>query len=298
MAEITEKDRDRKVVEIVKQFLRSAIFYRELLSDYHMGNLRFDAVQELVDDKGHSMLFNVKKNCQTLFRNNDHSTEREMLFDLAIGSIFHEAMIIRENCYQLEVYMPKLYKLKQKASKTSLEKKFLREENHILMRAKKRLAEELKETNTLIINTLEQLKDLITGYHENDLLVRFLLEEEGLVEEAFGKESLDGILSSMYKGGRQEAFLVAAKSYHKSGFNKKAKEMTDKALAIRSDDNIRFLHLFYSGMNDYYERDFSGALENFKQAKALAEHLHDYEENIEKIESITPRILELQHESY
>ncbi|MEE9515137.1 MAG: hypothetical protein V3V54_03810, partial [Candidatus Brocadiales bacterium] len=276
----------------------SAIFYRELLSDYHMGNLRFDAVQELVDDKGHSMLFNVKKNCQTLFRNNDHSTEREMLFDLAIGSIFHEAMTIRENCYQLEVYMPKLYKLKQKASKTPLEKRFLREENHILMRAKKRLAEELKETNTLIINTLEQLKDLITGYRENGLLVRFLLEEEGLVEEAFGKESLDGILSSMYKGGRQEAFLVAAKSYHKSGFNKKAKEMTDKALAIRSDDDIRFLHLFYSGMNDYYERDFSGALENFKQAKALAEHLYDCEENIEKIESITPRILELQHESY
>lgn len=298
MAEITEKDRDRKVVEIVKQFLRSAIFYRELLSDYHMGNLRFDAVQELVDDKGHSMLFNVKKNCQTLFRNNDHSTEREMLFDLAIGSIFHEAMTIRENCYQLEVYMPKLYKLKQKASKTPLEKKFLREENHILMRAKKRLAEELKETNTLIINTLEQLKDLITGYRENGLLVRFLLEEEELIEETFGKESLDEILSSMYKDGRQKAFLVAAKSYHKSGYNKKAKEMSDKALAIRSDDNIRFLHLFYSGMNDYYERDFSGALENFKQAKALAEHLYDYEENIEKIESITPRILELQHESY
>lgn len=298
MTEITEKDRDRKVVEIVKQFLRSAIFYRKLFSDYHMGNLRFDAVQELVDDKGHSMLFNVKKNCQTLFRNNDHSTEREMLFDLAIGSIFHEAMIIRENCYQLEVYVPKLYKLKQKASKTSLEKKFLREENHILMRAKKRLAEELKETNTLIINTLEQLKDLITGYRENGLLVRFLLEEEELVEEAFGKESLDEILSSMYKGGRREAFLVAAKSYHKSGYNKKAKEMSGKALAIRSDDNMRFLHLFYSGMNDYYERDFSGALENFKQAKALAEHLYDCEENIKKIESITPRILELQHESY
>ncbi len=298
MTEITEKDRDRKVVEIVKQFLRSAIFYRKLFSDYHMGNLRFDAVQELVDDKGHSMLFNVKKNCQTLFRNNDHSTEQEMLFDLAIGSIFHEAMIIRENCYQLEVYVPKLYKLKQKASKTSLEKKFLREENHILMRAKKRLAEELKETNTLIINTLEQLKDLITGYRENGLLVRFLLEEEELVEEAFGKESLDEILSSMYKGGRREAFLVAAKSYHKSGYNKKAKEMSGKALAIRSDDNMRFLHLFYSGMNDYYERDFSGALENFKQAKALAEHLYDCEENIKKIESITPRILELQHESY
>ncbi|MEE9200348.1 MAG: hypothetical protein V3V45_02785, partial [Candidatus Brocadiales bacterium] len=145
MIKTEEKDRDRKVVEIVKLFLRSAIFYRRLFSDYQEDNLRFDKIQELVDDKGQSMLFNLKKSCQMLFRNNNYSTEQERLFDLAIGSIFHEAMIIRENCYQLEVYMPKVSLLKEKTAKTSYEKKFLREVNHILVRAKKRLSEELRE---------------------------------------------------------------------------------------------------------------------------------------------------------
>ncbi|MEE9200464.1 MAG: hypothetical protein V3V45_03370, partial [Candidatus Brocadiales bacterium] len=144
----------------------------------------------------------------------------------------------------------------------------------------------------------EQLKDLLTSYNKNGLLARFLLEEEKLVEEAFGEEGLDHILSSMYKDGRFGGFLVAAKSYHRSGYYNKAKEMLNKAIAVRSDDDIRFLHLFYSGMNDYYEGNFSGALENFEQAKALAKDLPGHKENLDKIESVTPKILEVQHEGH
>lgn len=292
-----EKDRNRRVVEIVKQFLCSAIFYRKLFSDYQKGRLRFDDVQELVDDKGQSMLFNLKKNCQLLFRNNEHSTDQEILFDLAIGSIFHEAMLVRENCYQLEVYMPKVSKLKEKVIKTSHEKKFLREVNHILSRARKRLAEELNETNTLIENISEQLKDLLSGYSENGLLIRFLLEEEELVEDALGRGSMDGVLSSMYKGGRLEGLIVASKSYCKSGYNNKAKDMTERALAISPDENIRFLHLFYSGMTNYYERNLTGALKDFEQARKIAGDTPEYKEGLENIASITSKITALQHES-
>lgn len=298
MIRVTERDKDRKVVEIVKLFLRSAIFYRKLFADYQNGNLKFDDVQELVDDKGQSMLFNLKRNCQVLFRNNDHSTEQEMLFDLAIGSIFHEAMIIRENCYQLEAYMPKVSELKKKAVKTPHEKRFLKEENVILARAGKRLSEGLKETNNLIINALEQLKDLLASYSENGLLTRFLLEEEGLVEEAFGKGSLNGILSSMYKRGRLEGLIVAARSYHKSGYNDKAREMASRALTISSDNSILFLYLFYSGMKAYYDGDLGAAIEDLRQAKELGADLPDGKENLEKIESVESKILQLQHEGY
>lgn len=298
MIKVAERDKDRKVVEIVKLFLRSAVFYRKLFTDYQKGDLKFGDVQELVDDKGQSMLFNLKKNCQALFRNNDHATEEEMLFDLAVGSIFHEAMIIRENCYQLEVYMPKVSQLKKKAVKTSYERRFLKEENIILVRAKKRLAEELKETNSLIKNTLEQLKVLLTSYSENGLLVRFLLEEEELVEKALGRGSLDAILSSMYEGGRLEGLIIAATSYHKSGYNNKAKEMIGKVLAMSPDENMRFLYLFYSGMKEYYEGNLSEALENFKQAKELTKNRPEDNESLEKIESIESKILKLQHEGY
>ncbi|MCP4366392.1 MAG: hypothetical protein GY800_14000 [Planctomycetes bacterium] len=296
MTIVVEKDRNRRGAEIVKQFICLTIFYRKLFSDYQKGSLRFDDVQELVDDKGQSLLFNLKKNCQLLFRNNEHSTDQEILFDLAIGSIFHEAMLVRENCYQLEVYMPKVSKLKEKVMKTSHEKKFLREVNHILSRARKRLAEELKETNTLIENTSEQLKDLLSGYSENGLLIRFLLEEEELVEDALGRGSVDGVLSSMYKGGRLEGLIVAARSYYKSGFNAKAKDMANRALTISPDEDIRFLHLFYSGMTSYYERDLNGALECFEQARKIAGNTPEYKEGLEKIESIASKITALQHE--
>lgn len=296
MTKIVEKDRNRKVVEIVKLFLRSVVFYRKLYTDYREGSLKFSSVQELVDDKGQSLLFNLKKNCQALYRGNDNSTEREKLFDLAVGSIFHEAMIIRENCYQLEVYRPRVALIKEKAPKTPLERKFLREVDLILNRAKKRLSEELKETDTLITNTLEQLKGLLLSYKENGLLVRFLLEEEGLVEEAFGKGSLDDLLSHMYGGGRLEALIAAAKSYYQSGYYDKARDAVAKALAIRTSDNIRFLFLLYSGMNDYYEGNSQAALEHLREAKALAENLTVDDEALKRIDSITSRILEPQQQ--
>jgi hypothetical protein len=72
--------------------------------------------------------------------------------------------------------------------------------------------------------------------------------------------------------------------------------MTERALAISPDENIRFLHLFYSGMTNYYERNLTGALEDFEQARKIAGDTPEYKEGLEKIESITSKITALQHE--
>lgn len=294
-----DKDRNRKIVEVVKLFLRSITLYRQFYNEYQKGSLRFEEVQKLVDDKGQSLLFNLKKICHSLFRGNNSSSDKEQFFDLAVSSIFHEAMIIRENCYQVETYGPKARFLEGKPQKGPHEKKFLKELDRTLERARKRLSVELKETNCLLSEALEQLKDLITSYPENGLLVRFLLEDETLVREIFGPEGLENIFSTMYKEGRLAALQVAARSYYDSGYYRQAADTIKRALALTTDNKTRFLYFFYSGLRDYYEdNDYQRALENFRLAKELGEHLFvSYPEYLKRINSLSKVMQETPQET-
>ena len=264
-----DRDRDRKIVEIVKIFLRSIVLYRQFYDDYQKGTFRFEEVQKLVDDKGQSLLFNLKKICHSIFRENNSSSSKEQLLDLAVSSIFHEAMIIRENCYQVETYGPKAKALEGKPQKGPHEKKFLKELDRTLERAKKRLTVELKETNALLSETLEQLKDFMASYPENGLLMRFFLEDENLLKEVFGPERLEELFSTIHKEGRLAVLQTAAKSYYHSGYYQQAADTIKKVLALTTDNETRFLYFFYSGLRDYYENNYRTALENFQAAKGL-----------------------------
>ncbi len=287
-----DKDRDRKIVDIVKLFLRSVALYRKLYDDYKKGTFRFEEIERLVDDKGQSLLFNLKKTCHTLFRRNDSSSNKEQLFDLAVSSIFHEAMIIRENCYQVKTYGPKAKALEGKPQKGPHERKFLKELNRTLERARKRLAVELRETDALLSEVLEQLKDFVASYPENGLLMRFFVENEAMVKEVFGPQGVEDIFSSIYKEGRLAALLVAAKSYYNSGYYEQAAETIKKALALTTDDETRLLYFFYSGLKDYYEENYRGAQENFQAVKELEARLPKrHPEYLEKINSL-PRIMQ------
>lgn len=295
---VEDKDRDRKIVEIVKLFLRSVVLYRQLYNDYQKGTFRFEEIQKLVDDKGQSLLFNLKKICHSLFRENNSSSSKEQLFDLAVSSIFHEAMIIRENCYQVEAYSPKAKSLERDTQKGPHEKKFLKELDRTLERARKRLTVELKETNALLGETLEQLKDLIAGYPENGLLMRFLLENEALVREILGPEGLEDIFSTIYKEGKLTALQVAAKDYYNSGYYQQAADTIKKALAITADNETRFLYFFYAGLRDYYENNYPVALENFQAAKGLEARLPTLlPEYLKKIDALSKIIQETPREA-
>lgn len=294
-----DKDRDRKIVEVVKLLLRSAALYRQLYHEYQKGTLRFEEVQKLVDDKGQSLLFNLKKICHSLFRGNHFSSDKEQLLDLAVSSLFHEAMIIRENCYQVETYGPKAKFLEGKPQKDPHEKKFLKELDRTLERARKRLSVELRDTNALLSETLEQLKDFITSYPENGLLIRFLVENEALVREVLGSEGLENIFSATFKKGRLEALHMAAKSYCSSGYYRQAADAIKKAMALTTDNETRFLYFYYSGLRDYYEdNNYQGALENLRIAKELDAQLPvSHPEYLKRIDSLSKVIEEISLET-
>ena len=159
------------LVDIVREFLLAHRLLRRLFERHRSGELRFEDVQALAGDTEASVLFRLKERCHALFRAGgfDDGLPRVALFDLAVGSLFHEAMKLRENFYQLEVYAPKVEAARRDAESGTegLFEEFAR----ILAASRDRLAEAFAESEALLEQTRRQFRVLLRAHRMNGLVV-------------------------------------------------------------------------------------------------------------------------------
>lgn len=240
------------LVDIVRDFLLADQAMRRLFARYRQGKLRFEEVQDLVGDHEGSVLFRLKERCHALFRPRDRASgvamRREALFDLAVGSLFHEAMKFRENFYQRAVYAPKVRALRSDAGPEADE--LFGEFEKILAAASIRLDEALQETEALLAQTREQFRVLLVTHRESGIVARYLIENASLVGEVFA-EGLDALLASIH-GDAGTGYSLAARSYLASGYFGEARRALAEALA-RSGSDRDLLHLseYAEGMDAY-----------------------------------------------
>ncbi len=208
---------DARLVEIVRDFLLADRLIRELLGRFSAGTLRFDEVHQLVSDDESSVLFRLKERCHALFRRDrrvgDVRVPREALFDLAVGSLFHEAMKFRENLYQSAVYGPRVRSLKAEAGPGADE--LFREFDRILSLAESRLADACAETETLLARTREQFRGLLVAHRDNGIVTRYLIAHPALVEGVF-PDGVDRLLADIY-GTAVAGYERAARSWLETG---------------------------------------------------------------------------------
>lgn len=261
---LLDQRRKQQIVEIISDLLRAVVVYREIKDFHRKGKLRFSHVEELIDDRGHSILYRLKENCHSLFRhNNDRSYhDGEKLLDLAIGSIFHEAMKLRENLYQVEMYRPRYLdiQLKRQPYRRGLLKRFQK----IILRAEQGIEEGIADIRALLGDTLDQLTDLIQCYGDNDLLVRFLVTHQKLFVKVYGRKHLEELFASMFKNGLIQAQWVGALSYLESGYYDMASDLFAKAISLApKDEKLIFLYEYATGLNAYYNNNYKRALRFF-----------------------------------
>ena len=179
---------EKKQIDLIKESISVYEKWTECRSLFKGKELCFANIEEFVDDRGKSHLFRLKEMSHELFRNSNEATYKEKLYDITIGYIFHEAMKLRENLYQLEYYRPQsdigLHKL------TDQEKKIVHEIGTLITKTEARLKEGFKEIRVLLNQLLAQLIDLIVLYKSNYLLPRFVFENERASEESTGKKDL------------------------------------------------------------------------------------------------------------
>ena len=285
--------RDRNITEIVRGLLLSEVAFQEIFKKYKEGRLRFSDIGLWVDDKGQSLLYNLKEQCHSLFRYQGKKPvhKNEWLLDLVIGSIFHEAMKLRETIYQMEVYRPKYLQYKSKFGKTDYEKNYIQLFERIILKAKQGVTEGIEETQSLFKDAMAQLIDLFKESPKNTFLVRFLLENLTLLQQVYGSKKAKAIFGLMFEKGFLDAYQLAGRSYLQSEHYDLASSYFLKALKMDPHHHgLRFLLNFSLGMNEYYKNAYLKSLSYFSKLTSLQFNRKFKKEYLRKVEEVCKKI--------
>lgn len=240
-----EERKDLFFRNLIQSFLESKMFFDDLYQYYKTNDAivfeRMDFWVGTEIKKG--PLWNLKDNCHNIFRKSESKINlSEYLFDWTLGSIFHEGMKLKEDVYQLEVYLPSTDKINTSKGAEQIEE-VLEEYFTVIDKATRNLDAEMESIKDLFSKAVERLKELLTNHAHNGLLIRFLLENKKLVEKALGRNSLEEIISSLYPDQPERAYFTAGKSCLKGGWFKEAKEYFKKALEMNPNYKDATNHL-------------------------------------------------------
>jgi hypothetical protein len=259
---------EKKQIDLIRESITVYEKCIQCRSLFDNKNVCFADIEEFVDDRGKSHLFHLKEMSHELFRNSNDASYKEKLYDITVGYIFHEAMKLRENMYQLEYYRPQcdidLNKL------TDQEKKIVHEIGLLVNKAEVRLKEGFKEIKILLNELVGQLKDLIVFYKTNYLLPRFIFENERSLKRIYGKKGFENLLNMAYSDGRYFLILKAGQSYLESQYYDTARLLFKKALRLDSHNtSALFLYKYSSAFYFYFKNMFTRSLMLAEEARHL-----------------------------
>jgi len=291
--DVIQRERERKGVTIVYSFLHALRAFRRIEKAFRQGALKFPELAKFIDDRGESFLFTLKTACHQLFRQNFSSaSEKEQIFDLTIGSIFHLAMKLREDLYQIEFYGPKYTELhgkKMQGQNLELGTKF----KDVRSRATASLREGMEEGAVLMEDAFRQFRELLKDYRQNGLLLRFLLEEKGLVDSIFGEKGQEKIFALLFDQDEAKPYRLAGESYLQSAFYSQAARSFSEALKRNpEDESLQFKIYLSQGMEQFYAFNLHEALKFIEQCLVLSPKVEILETHRTLIRKICQKIQE------
>ena len=227
---------------------RRDVFLRDLVQDFIEAKLYLDVLRKehnatdtlpynLLDswigsETNKGALWNLKDQCHNLFRNSGtKSNLYEHLFDWTIGSIFHEAIKLKEDSYQMETYKPLLEH--ERYQHNAVLARIVKDYFDVIENARKNLAEEIERINHLFSKALLHLIEILPLHRGNTLLVRFLLDNtKTLSVEVFGKKAFNQIVHAMFPEGIAAAYLCVAEKCIQNGRYRDAMRYIKKTVRL------------------------------------------------------------------
>jgi len=235
------EDRDEQFCNVVLNFAAAKVALDEQMVGYRETR-KMDFAR--LDDFVENTLFSLKEDCHFLFRDQSRhepgeQISGESLFDISIGSIFHELMKIKENIYQLEYYAPLYSAMAKTADRPDAppyELAFLDACSKIVRRARRNLPSDLSSAEELFRDAAFNLQMMLRGHTGNPLLARMLIDEAEVMCKCFEVDDIDALLSEVYDGKLDEAHLSAARDYLEGGWYEKARREAQRVLEIAPDN--------------------------------------------------------------
>ncbi len=228
-----EREEQERVAGAVLRFLRARAKLDDMVAEgASKGGIPFDKVNSFVENQ----LFELKEECHWLFRSRERAdamgASSAMLFDILVGSLFHQCMKVKENSYQVERYAPKYAALRKAHGEPNAArqvKTFLEEGERIIARSRRMLRQELAYAVELFHEATIVLRHVLIEHRDNPLLVRALIENGELLDTVYGPKSLDALLREMYDGNPAVGYVLAAESLLEGGWFNRARDLCKQA---------------------------------------------------------------------
>ena len=252
--------RERRLAQIVRDFMEAFVLARTLGEDLRAGRLSFQTVTRLVGDAEDSALYRLKEECHALFRL-DVSRPRaevqaEELFDLAVGALFHETMKFREGFYLTDSYGPRLQRMMAEGSATGpLAEAFWR----VVEAGRRRMLESEAEAEGLFSETRDQLLIVLRQLGASGSVARSLVEDPSRAQQVFGLP-LAELLAEIY-GSAARGYQLAIDSLIQNGHFAEAAAVLDHPDA-RVAGVVDGALDFARGMASYYAGDSLAAVDS------------------------------------
>ncbi len=190
------------------------------------------------NDKG--PLWNLRELCHRVWPEGEHEENVEgSLVDWLMGSIFHEAIRLREDVNVLNNYGNATFKTQQMAAiqKNRSQSQHLpasrlakiMDRKNLIKRVAVDVMQQMEQLAFLFGQTNNMLRTMLSGIADNFLLVRFLVEQEDIVEDLWG-EGLVDVFADMYSNTPALGFCAAGSSYMSGQWYTRALIMYKRAL--------------------------------------------------------------------
>jgi hypothetical protein len=245
------EQRERLVAHIVRDFMNAYALARRIGVELRAGTLDFATVDRFVGDSPRSVLFRLKEDCHSLFRDPGSSRTGEPqateLFDLAVGALFHEAMKFRESYYLYTAYGPRARRSLEESTAGPLSQGFRR----LFDAGYRRMLESEAETEELFRETRQQLRVLLREWRDAGEIARSLLADAEHTEAVFATP-LGELLEELY-GSVSRGHALAIRCLVWSGHYAEAAALADCPGLVESDlegvdpDLVRGLAAYYEG---------------------------------------------------
>jgi hypothetical protein len=260
-------------VQLLREFLTAHAELRGILSKYAEDEIPFALIRALVGDDDRAVLYRLKEKSHALFRSRGMATKavrREALFDLAVGSLFHEAMKLRESLYQSEVYAPRVALLRKAADEES--EALFGEFDRIFENSSSSLGEVISEVRALLVQTRDQLRRMLVERSGDRLVTRCLLSRREQVDATF-PEGFAGILEAMH-GDTVTGLVEGARALLESAYFVEAvgalREAGEKPDAPRAE--LEQLRLYAVGMQAFLDGDYATSIATLEAWSDLGAH--------------------------
>jgi len=189
-------------------------------------------------------LWQLKDLCHRIWPEESYSRSLEgSLIDWLIGSIFHEAMKLKENMYLLICYGPAARKISVQESdglarglrQDVVVPRFVQmmDIQGLIKRTAVDVTIQLDQLAFLFGQANCMLRTMTPELTRNLLLIRFLVEQESTLLDFWG-EDIVSVFTDMFDGAPEQGFCAAGLSYFNGQWYSRALTMYERAFAINS----------------------------------------------------------------